>query len=196
MCSLKGPRPVFVDVLSIEKRDSGSPLWLAYAQFVRTFLLPLAAYRYLGWPLAASLHRRDGYQPGDLYPHLSFIQRWQQPLRTLVTMPYLLEKRQNGAAAGMRLEQDPAVAEAVLRRNLRRLRATLQALKGEERGSRWSEYPESADHYKTEDHQQKEDVCAQSTAGDFAETCSRPGGEYGRVFTPGGEHGGERRGLG
>lgn len=151
----EGPRPVFVDVLSIEKRDPRSPLWMAYAQFVRTFLLPLAAYRYLGWPLAASLHRRDGYQPGDLYPHLSFIQRWQQPLRTLVTMPYLLEKRQNGAAAGMRLEQDPAVAEAVLRRNLRRLRATLQALKGEERESRWSEYPESADHYKTEDHQQK-----------------------------------------
>ena len=151
----EGPRPVFVDVLSIEKRDPGSPLWMAYAQFVRTFLLPLAAYRYLGWPLAASLHRRDGYQPGDLYPHLSFIQRWQQPLRTLVTMPYLLEKRQNGAATGMRLEQDPAVAEAVLRRNLHRLRATVQALKGEERGSRWSEYPESADHYKTEDHQQK-----------------------------------------
>ena len=151
----EGPRPVFVDVLSIEKRDPGSPLWMAYAQFVRTFLLPLAAYRYLGWPLAASLHRRDGYQPGDLYPHLSFIQRWRQPLRTLVTMPFLLEKKQTSAAGGMRLAQDPPVAEAVLRRNLRRLRATLETLKGAERESRWSEYPESADHYTPEDHEQK-----------------------------------------
>ena len=34
----EGSKPVFVDVLSIEKRDPESPLWLAYAQFVRTFL--------------------------------------------------------------------------------------------------------------------------------------------------------------
>ena len=39
----EGSRPVFVDLLSIERRDPGSPLWLAYGQFARTFLLPLAA---------------------------------------------------------------------------------------------------------------------------------------------------------
>ncbi len=37
-----GSRPVFVDLLSIERRDPRSPLWLAYGQFARTFLLPLA----------------------------------------------------------------------------------------------------------------------------------------------------------
>jgi SAM-dependent methyltransferase len=151
----EGPRPVFVDVLSIEKRDPASPLWMAYAQFVRTFLLPLAAYRYLGWPLAASLHRRDGYQPGDLYPHLSAIQRWREPLRTLVTVPYLLEKRRGNMPATTRLALDPEVATAVLQRTLRRLRAMLQKLKGPERESAWSEYPENADHYSEEDHQQK-----------------------------------------
>ena len=150
----EGARPVFVDVLSIEQRDPKNPLWMAYAQFVRTFLLPLAAYRYLGWPLAASLQRRDGYEPADLYPHLSFIQRWRQPLRALVTMPHLLEKRQ-AAGGGMKLAQAPEVAEAVLRRNLRSLRAMLEKLKGAECESRWSEYPESADHYAAEDHQQK-----------------------------------------
>ncbi len=155
----EGPRPVFVDVLSVEQRDAGSPLWMAYAQFVRTFLLPLAAYRYLGWPLAASLHRRDGYQPGDLYPYLSVIQRWRQPFRSLVTLPYLLEKRQrkqNGGAASMRLAQAPEVAEAVLRRNLRSLRAMLKKLKSTEHDSRWSDYPESAGHYSAEDHTQKQ----------------------------------------
>lgn len=155
----EGPRPVFVDVLSIEKRDAESPLWMAYAQFVRTFLLPLAAYRYLGWPLAASLQRRDGYQPGDLYPYLSTMQRWRQPFRSLVTLPYLLEKRQrghNGGAASVKLAQAPEVAEAVLRRNLRGLRAVLKKLNGAERKSRWSDYPESAGHYSAEGHKQKQ----------------------------------------
>ena len=36
-----GARPVLVDVLSFERRDPGSSLWLAYGQYVRTFLLPL-----------------------------------------------------------------------------------------------------------------------------------------------------------
>ena len=71
----EGSRPVFVDLLSIERRDPGSPLWLAYGQFARTFLLPLAANKYLGWPLAATLNRRDGYEPVDLYPYLSTFKR-------------------------------------------------------------------------------------------------------------------------
>jgi 2-polyprenyl-3-methyl-5-hydroxy-6-metoxy-1,4-benzoquinol methylase len=159
-----GTRPVFVDVLSIDRRDPRSPLWLAYAQFVRTFLLPLAAYRYLGWPLAASLSRRDGYEPGDLYPYLSATRRWSAPMRSLVTLPYVLEKRERvkgrGAAGesaqAAALHQPPEVAEAVLRRNLHGLRTALRKLAPVERESRWSDYPESADHYAGEDHRQKQ----------------------------------------
>ena len=154
----EGARPVFVDVLSIEKRDRESPLWMAYAQFVRTFLLPLIAHRYLGWPLAASLQRRDGYEPADLYPFLGTFQRWRQPFRSLVTIPYLLEKRRSAgpASKATRIRQSPEVAEVVLRGNLRRLRRMLTKLAPAERESRWSRYPESADHYSGEDHQQKQ----------------------------------------
>jgi SAM-dependent methyltransferase len=152
----EGTQPVFVDVLSIDARDLGSPLWLAYAQFVRTFLLPLAAYRYLGWPLAASLQKRDGYEPGDLYPHLGRVQRWTEPFRSLVTLPFLFEKRGKSTVKVKQLRQSPDVATAVLRRNLHRLRAQLARLKPAGRDSRWSEYPESADHYSDEDHKQKQ----------------------------------------
>ncbi len=154
----EGTRPVFVDVLSIEKREPESPLWMAYAQFVRTFLLPLAAYRYLGWPLAASLQKRDGYEPADIYPHLSVLQRWREPFRALVTLHSLLEKRQgeHKASRSRALKQAPEIASAVLERNLRRLRSMLQRLKPEEHASRWSSYPESADHYSEQDHQQKQ----------------------------------------
>jgi SAM-dependent methyltransferase len=152
----EGTRPVFVDVLSIDARDPRSPLWLAYAQFVRTFLLPLAAYRYLGWPLATSLQRRDGYEPADVYPYLGRVERWREPFRSLVTLPYLFEKRSKPTAATAQLRQAPEVAMAVLRRNLHRLRTHLAKLKPGGRDSRWSEYPESADHYTGEDHKQKQ----------------------------------------
>lgn len=153
----EGTQPVFVDVLSIDARDLRSPIWLANAQFVRTFLLPLAAYRYLGWPLAASIHKRDGYEPGDLYPFLDGMQRWREPLRSLVTLPFLLEKRSKlGLQAAAQLRQEPEVAKAVLRRNLHHLRKHLRKVGPVGVHSRWSNYPEHADHYTDEDHQQKQ----------------------------------------
>jgi hypothetical protein len=37
----RGPEPVFVDLLSFERRDPRDPVWKPYAQFARAFLLPL-----------------------------------------------------------------------------------------------------------------------------------------------------------
>jgi len=150
-----GARPVFVDLLSIERRDPCSPLWLAYGQFARTFLLPLAAYKYLGWPLAATLNRRDGYEPGDLYPYLAGLTRWSAPLRSLITLPFLLETRQRGTGVPPALRQEPEIAAAVLERNLKSFARTLRALQPKARASRWSEYQAGADHYSDPDRQRK-----------------------------------------
>jgi SAM-dependent methyltransferase len=152
-----GSRPVFVDLLSIERRDPRSPLWLAYGQFARTFLLPLAAHKYLGWPLAATLHRRDGYEPVELYPYLSSVERWSAPLRSLVTLPFLLETRKGGGAAPSRLQQEPEIAAAVLERNLRSFAKALRALEPKGRDSRWSEYHAAADHYSEEERRRKQE---------------------------------------
>lgn len=152
----EGTRPVFVDILSIDTRDMESPLWLAYAQFARTFLLPLAAYRYLGWPLTASIQRRDGYEPADLYPYVGRLERWREPFRSLITLPYLFEKQKGSTATATRLRQAPEVAKAVFRRNLKRLRAQLRRLTPTSLDTRWSGYPESADHYTDEDHKKKQ----------------------------------------
>ncbi len=150
-----GARPVFVDVLSIEPRDLRSPLWMAYGQFARTFLLPLAAYKHLGWPLASTLNRRDGYEPVDLYPYLSHTQRWSAPLRSLVTIPYLLEKKK-GTSALPRFQQQPEVATAVLGRNLKGFGKTLHALRPRRRDSRWSDYQTAADHYTDQERGDKQ----------------------------------------
>src|SRR5918911_1329601 len=44
----RGPRPVFIDLLSFERRDPSDQTWLAYAQFSRTFLLPLLVNKHFG----------------------------------------------------------------------------------------------------------------------------------------------------
>jgi hypothetical protein len=151
----EGSRPILVDVLSIDQRDPSSPLWLAYGQFVRTFLLPLVAYKFLGWPLASSIQKRDGYEPSDLAPYLSRLQRWREPFRSLVTMPLLLEK--NAAAPNTAaIHQDPQVALSALQRNLAALRRHLRRLHPDRRATRWSGYTASADHYSSGDQEQKQ----------------------------------------
>lgn len=180
----EGSRPVFVDVLSPETRDRTSPIWLAYGQFARTFLLPLAALKHLGWPLAATMARRDGYEPADLYPFLSSAKRWIGPLRSLVTVPRLLERRRSSGAAPARLKQSPEVAAAVLQRSLRRLRRTLQALSPEDRESRWSGYSDAATHYSEQDRAQKQNFVRRTLAGCLPETVLDIGantGEYSRI---------------
>jgi len=154
----RGTQPVFVDVLSVDKRDPESPLWLAYAQFVRTFLLPLAANKYLGWPLSATVHKRDGYEPADLAPYLNQWQRWREPFRSLVTLPLMLEKSQDQRANPTQtIRQQPELALRVLRRNLNSLRKHLHGLDPRHQNTRWSTYATSAEHYSSEDHRQKQD---------------------------------------
>lgn len=150
-----GTQPVFVDLPSFEPRDPRSPIWMAYAQFVRTFLLPLAAHRYLGWPLAASLQRRDGYEPADLAPWLSFARRWSDPLRSLVTLPLLLESRGQKQTTVPR--QSEEIAALILQRTLRSARKRLSALSPPARASRWSDYTQTAAHYTDAAQQAKQE---------------------------------------
>jgi len=149
-----GSQAVFVDVLSFECRDPQSPLWLAYAQFVRTFLLPLCAYAYCGWPLSATQQKRDGYEPADLAPYLSSLQRWRRPLRSLVTLPLFFEKNQRVLAHQPKTSQE--VSLFALRRLLGSTRTLLRSLASSKRTSRWSRYTETAFHYQAADHTAKQ----------------------------------------
>jgi hypothetical protein len=86
-----GPSPIFVDVLSFESRDLESPLWIAYGQFIRTFLLPLCAFAELGWPLAATMQWRDGYKPADVAPwKLNQANDWEPAVQVRYTSPCYL----------------------------------------------------------------------------------------------------------
>ena len=149
-----GSVPIFVDVLSFERRNLESPLWLAYGQFVRTFLLPLVAYKYLGWPLAATAFVRDGYEPADLTPHLASIDRWRSPLLSLVTLPALFER--GPTAAVKQLKRSSEFSQFAIGRTIKRLRKILKALSPSITRSRWSEYVADANHYSREDRERKQ----------------------------------------
>lgn len=155
-----GPRPVFVDVLSFDPREPANPIWLAQGQFVRTFLLPLLAHRYLGWPLAASQIFRDGYEPTQLAEALGPLRRLHPKLLWPVTLPAWLDRRQPAAAskpAPRTMQRSPEFASAMLLKNLRHLGRQIDNAAASGKASRWSQYTCTAAHYSPEDHAKKKE---------------------------------------
>lgn len=160
----EGTRAVFVDVLSIQRADPNRPIWLAYGQFVRTFLLPMLAHARLGWPLQTSLTRRDGYEPEELYPALSWAARLGQPALSAVTLPSLLASTKKIQAAGVasRSVQEPELAKQILLKTLRTLLSQMRRVTPTHRASTWSNYAETATHYSDEDHARKRSFVTQA----------------------------------
>lgn len=154
-----GPRPVFVDVLSFEKRDPESALWLAQAQFVRTFLLPLLAHRTLGWPLAASQLRRDGYEPRQLHAALSWPQKFRPGLFWTITLPTWLERGPDAPAGKSmpQLRREATLATEILRRGLAKLKKQVRHAAPPLPASQWSDYTATATHYSAADHAAKQE---------------------------------------
>jgi SAM-dependent methyltransferase len=118
-------------------------------------LLPLCAFVELGWPLAATMQRRDGYEPADLAPFMPPLRRWLRPLRSLVTIPLLLEKKaQDGEVKRPKVSEE--LSAFAIRRLLHSTRKTLCSLAPSARTSRWSGYTQTAHHYQSNDHQAKQ----------------------------------------
>jgi SAM-dependent methyltransferase len=146
-----GPRPVLVDVLSFEPLAPGNSTWLAYAQYVRTFLLPLIILRLLRWPLALTLFHRDGYEPAVLYSALSWPQRLSRTAFVPITLPALLEQRSSGQPATPAPSKDPGLALHILRRTLASLRRRTRRAAPRSSASQWSGYTASLTHYTAEE---------------------------------------------
>jgi SAM-dependent methyltransferase len=159
----RGVEPVFVDILSIQRADLRQPIWFAYGQFIRTFLLPMLAHTKLGWPLQVALTRRDGIEPEEVYAALSWIQRLRQPALSAVTLPMLLSRSLNKkslksknslntSAPHARTVEDPALTRHILRKTLTGLQKRIAQVTPSTRTSSWSEYVHTASHYSAEDH--------------------------------------------
>ena len=152
----RGPEPVFIDVLSFERREAGDATWLPYAQFVRTFLLPLLANQAYGLGLDQILTtRRDGLEPEEVYRWSKMSQRLRPVFFSLVSMPTWLggkHKQDDHSIYQKKLMSDPEKARYILDHMLNGLRRTLQKLKpAAGKSSVWSDYMTTNNNY-TADH--------------------------------------------
>jgi hypothetical protein len=151
-----GPRPVLVDVLSFERRDPASALWLAYGQYTRTFLLPLVMSRMMGWPLALTLFRRDGYEPQELYQSMGWTQRLSRAALWPITLPAWLEARSGSAPAKPPVQRCDAAASAhILRNTLGKLLQRTRRALPPHASSNWADYQTTLTHYSVEQAEQK-----------------------------------------
>ena len=169
----QGTTPVFIDILSVEQADPTQTLWLAYGQFVRTFLLPMLAHVQLGWPLYTALMRRDGYEPEEIYPALPWTARLRQPALSAVTLPSLLARRAaandestqaqtSSPAPKPPFSRDPELTRHVLRKTFDRLRRQMRRVAPAPRSSTWSGYAATAHHYSEAEHAEKRRFVAET----------------------------------
>jgi 2-polyprenyl-3-methyl-5-hydroxy-6-metoxy-1,4-benzoquinol methylase len=141
----RGSQPVFVDVLSFERRVAGDSVWLPYAQFVRTFLLPLLVNRQWGIRLADLFTtHRNGLEPQEVYRMCGPLQRLSPSLLALVSVPTWLSRhaeRRGDSIYQSRPLSDPEKARFVLESLLKRLRRKLESLHPQAgENSTWSNY--------------------------------------------------------
>ncbi len=151
----KGSTPIFVDLLSFERRDPQDSLWPAYAQFVRTFLLPL-----LAGPASLAgiwLAHRDGLEPEQVYRNLSWSRRLARPALTLVSLPTWFSNRAESDPSLYRPHlTDPDKASFTLRAMFHSLRSQLKRLSLSNKDSHWSKYLDTQTHYDAEQFAAKE----------------------------------------
>jgi SAM-dependent methyltransferase len=150
----RGTRPVFVDVLSIEARDPLDPVWLPYAQFMTSFVLPLMAAKELGIPLEQIfLASREGLEPEEFYRWLGVAKKLKPSMLFGVVVPVFLGRlphSEDPKVYRKRTLNDPERAAYGLRHLFSELRKRLKPL-GAAGGSssEWSTY-ESQNSYSDE----------------------------------------------
>jgi SAM-dependent methyltransferase len=166
----RGAQPVFIDLLSFERREGGDPTWLPEAQFTRTFLLPLLANKCFGLSLDQILvARRDGLEPEEVYRWAGPLQRLKPPFLSLVSLPVWLSARHNPDQTRIyerRILADAEKARFILTVLLKRLRRTLNRVAPAPRKSVWSDYMESNNNY-TQEHFQAKERFVQQTLEEF-----------------------------
>jgi len=141
----RGSNPVFVDVPSFERRDSGDPIWLAQGQFVRTFLLPLLANHRWGLALAGIfITHRDGLEPEEVYRWCGVLERFTPKMLSLVSLPAWLKGKAKAEGARLydtRRMDNPEKARFIMESQLKRSERTLESLQPQSKaGSEWSKY--------------------------------------------------------
>lgn len=163
-------RPVFCDIPSfVQEIPTG--IWNAYAQFQRTFILPLHAYSAHAWPPhAIFLERRDGLDPSTLNPVTRGWHRWMPFALETIVLPSRLsrvaatrrEKIVHQIATHQANNQERA--RFMLRHSYRRLGRQLEAVRPSPKETQWTFYDTELTHYSAKDRETKSTFIKQVVA--------------------------------
>jgi SAM-dependent methyltransferase len=150
-----GPNPVFVDILSFEKRDPDDSRWLPYEQFMRMFIRPLLMSREFGMHAdEIFLSHHAGLQAEDVYAHLPWTKRFRPSFLSSVSIPVWLNRRVNPDDHKLfekNSSADPEKAAFILQAQLRRLRKTLLKVAPRAQAqSVWSSYMSNLSYMEEE----------------------------------------------
>lgn len=157
-----GPRPVFVDVPSIEPLRPGATLWTARHQFETTFLLPLLACLDVGLPIQQSLADPARGLSHEQLATIYGVRRWARFERIRHVALAAALSRAGASRAARRMPTGAPVAARggdlektrfILAHSLRGLRSTVEkiATRLATRYSNWSGYAATRDHYADQD---------------------------------------------
>jgi hypothetical protein len=157
--------PVFVDVLSFERRDPLDCAWNAYAQFARTFLLPLLAWREFGMaPNRILTTLRDGLEPETIYRWAGFWRRLNPQFLTLVSLPKWMSGHESAAAYRPKKASSQEQARFIMKGLLASCGRHLNALRPTHADSRWSNYAASKSLYSAGEVAAKEALVSEALA--------------------------------
>ena len=155
-----GPRPVFIDVTSFERRTEGDP-WVGYLQFCQLFLYPLMLTAHRGIPFRPWLRGAiDGITPEECNRVFSWRDRMRAGVFTDVYLQAALHARTAKVEGSLRRDLRKAgFKKQLIVNNVRRLRRVVGKLSWQPRDSQWSSYAETST-YDADNREIKESFVA------------------------------------
>jgi len=131
-------KPVLIDTLSFEKYEEGCP-WIAYGQFLRHFLAPLALMRYKDMSLSQLLRIHiDGIPVGLASTLLPALTRFRPSL--FLNLHLLARSEKRYADKPVDVESARRVSKKSLLALIEGLRSAVARLKWEPEGTVWADY--------------------------------------------------------
>lgn len=148
-------KPVFVDLLSFEKRDPLDPIWFGFSQFIKTFLLPLYMNKFAKIPINKSfLQNIDGLNLQDCLIKTSLFNTLSH---SLIKIPNFLSKFTKAKHYKPKKVKNKEFAYFILSKLIKKLRKRLNKLKPRIDNSTWSSYMADQTHYERSDFSIKEE---------------------------------------
>ncbi len=142
-------KPIFVDLLSFEKRDPLDPIWLGLSQFTKTFLLPLYMNKYAKLPICkAFLQNLDGL---DLQDCLIKTNIFNKMSYSLIKIPQFLSKFIKPKHYEPKKVKNKDFALFILMKLIKKLKKRLNKLQPKIDKSIWSHYMKDQTHYEKRD---------------------------------------------